>query len=72
MSYNKKNVTQVDVKGKKVLLRCDFNVPLDADRNITAVLCTVDFDSESGTPGSDRKIKIDGKTGKVTALKDEF
>ena len=24
-----------DVKGKKVLVRCDFNVPLDADGNIT-------------------------------------
>ena len=29
MSYNKKNVKDVDVAGKKVLLRCDFNVPQD-------------------------------------------
>ena len=28
MNYNKKTVKDVDVKGKKVLLRCDFNVPL--------------------------------------------
>lgn len=33
--YNKLTVEDVDVKGKKVLVRCDFNVPLDADRNIT-------------------------------------
>jgi len=29
LNYNKKSVTDVDVEGKKVLLRCDFNVPLD-------------------------------------------
>ena len=27
--YNKLTVEDVDVKGKKVLVRCDFNVPLD-------------------------------------------
>jgi phosphoglycerate kinase len=32
---NKKTVKDIDVKGKKVLVRCDFNVPLDADLNIT-------------------------------------
>ena len=26
MNYNKKTVKDIDVKGKKVLLRCDFNV----------------------------------------------
>ncbi|MDR1495662.1 MAG: phosphoglycerate kinase [Clostridiales Family XIII bacterium] len=31
----KKTVRDIDVKGKKVLVRCDFNVPLDAERNIT-------------------------------------
>ena len=25
MNYNKKSVLDADVKGKKVLLRCDFN-----------------------------------------------
>ena len=29
MNYNKKTVKDIDVKGKKVLLRCDFNVPQD-------------------------------------------
>ena len=33
--YNKMTVEDVDVKGKKVLVRCDFNVPLDGDGNIT-------------------------------------
>jgi len=31
----KKTVADIDVRGRKVLLRCDFNVPLDADGNIT-------------------------------------
>lgn len=36
MSYmNKKSVEDIDVNGKKVLVRCDFNVPFDADGNIT-------------------------------------
>ena len=30
-SYNKKSVTDIDVNGKKVLLRCDFNVPIDKE-----------------------------------------
>ena len=32
---NKKTVKDIDVKGKKILVRCDFNVPLDADKHIT-------------------------------------
>lgn len=32
---NKKTVRDIDVKGKKVLVRCDFNVPYDANRVIT-------------------------------------
>ena len=28
---NKKTVRDVEVKGKKVLVRCDFNVPLDIE-----------------------------------------
>ena len=31
----KKTIADVDVQGKKVLIRCDFNVPLDTDKNIT-------------------------------------
>lgn len=32
---NKKTVKDIDVKGKKVLVRCDFNVPYDENRVIT-------------------------------------
>lgn len=32
---NKKNVQDIDVSGKKVLVRVDFNVPLDQDKQVT-------------------------------------
>ena len=32
---NKKTVKDIDLKGKKVFLRCDFNVPMDENKNIT-------------------------------------
>ncbi|ATZ55364.1 Bcpgk1 [Botrytis cinerea B05.10] len=32
---NKLSITDVDVKDKRVLIRVDFNVPLDSDKNIT-------------------------------------
>ncbi len=32
----KKTVADIDVKGKRVLMRCDFNVPLDDKSNITS------------------------------------
>ncbi len=36
MDYlNKKTVRDIDVKGKRVFLRCDFNVPFDEKGNIT-------------------------------------
>lgn len=32
---SKKTIKDIDLKGKKVLVRCDFNVPMDEERNIT-------------------------------------
>ncbi len=32
---NKRTIEDIDVAGKKVIVRVDFNVPLDADKNIT-------------------------------------
>ena len=55
MNYNKKTVYDVDVKGKKVLLRCDFNVPQDkatgeitSDKRIVAALPTIKYLLENG------------------------
>lgn len=51
---SKKTVKDIDVKGKKVILRCDFNVPLDAEGNITddiritAALPTIQYLLENG------------------------
>lgn len=35
MSFTKKTIKDIDIAGKKVLLRADYNVPLDAAGNIT-------------------------------------
>lgn len=32
---NKLSITDVDLKGKRVLIRVDFNVPLDGDKKVT-------------------------------------
>ncbi|MFO8052525.1 MAG: phosphoglycerate kinase, partial [Candidatus Omnitrophota bacterium] len=51
---NKKSVKDLDLAGKKVLMRADFNVPLDSDKNITddsriqAALKTINYIKESG------------------------
>ena len=50
MNYNKKTIMDVDVAGKKILLRCDFNVPQDkatgqitSDKRIVAALPTIKY-----------------------------
>ncbi|MCF7873109.1 MAG: phosphoglycerate kinase [Candidatus Omnitrophica bacterium] len=50
----KKSVKDLDLQGKKVLMRADFNVPLDSSQNITddsriqAALGTINYIRESG------------------------
>ena len=55
MNYNKMTVSDADVEGKKVLLRCDFNVPQDkatgeitSDKRIVAALPTIRYLLEQG------------------------
>ena len=55
MNYNKKTIMDVDVAGKKILLRCDFNVPQDketgaitSDKRIVAALPTIKYLLEKG------------------------
>ena len=56
MNYNKKTVMDVEVAGKKVLLRCDFNVPMAKDgsgvitddKRIRAALPTIQYLLDQG------------------------
>ena len=53
MNYNKKTIEDIDVKGKKVLARCDFNVPLKDgvitdDKRIVGALPTIKYLVEAG------------------------
>lgn len=55
MHYSKKSVTDIDVRGKKVLLRCDFNVPRDKytgeitdSGRVNAALPTINYLLENG------------------------
>ena len=53
MTYNKKSVEDIDVAGKKVLVRCDFNVPMKDgvitdDKRIVGALPTIKYLMEHG------------------------
>ncbi len=52
-AYNKKNIEDVDVAGKTVLVRCDFNVPMKdgvitSDKRIVGALPTVKYLLDKG------------------------
>ena len=53
MNYNKKTIEDIDVAGKKVLVRCDFNVPqkdgvITSDKRIVEALPTIKYLMEKG------------------------
>ena len=53
MTYNKKTIEDVNVNGKKVLVRCDFNVPLKdgvitSDKRIIGALPTIKYLLDKG------------------------
>ncbi len=48
MNYNKKSIEDIDVAGKRVLCRCDFNVPtkdgkITSDKRIVAAMPTIQY-----------------------------
>ena len=52
-ALNKKSIEDIEVKGKKCLVRCDFNVPLNGtsitnDKRIVAALPTIKYLMENG------------------------
>ncbi len=51
--FDKKSIEDIEVKGKRVLVRCDFNVPLDGDKitdesRIKGALPTIKYLKENG------------------------
>lgn len=53
MNYNKKTIADIDVKGKRTLVRCDFNVPMKEgqitdDSRLQGALPTLRYLSEHG------------------------
>ena len=52
-TYNKKSVEDIDVRGKRVLVRCDFNVPMKdgvitSDKRIVGAIPTIKYLLDAG------------------------
>ena len=68
MNYNKKTVKDIDVAGKKVLLRCDFNVPQDkATGVITDETTGETFQAEPFPPFIQKIIRSGGLMASIQA-----
>ena len=68
MTYNKKSVEDIDVAGKRVLVRCDFNVPLKdgvitSDKRIVEALPTIKYLLDKGA-----KVVLCSHMGKPHAI----
>ena len=53
MNYNKKSIMDIEVTGKRVLCRCDFNVPtkegkITSDKRIVAAMPTIQYLVDNG------------------------
>ena len=67
-TYNKKNIEDIDVAGKTVLVRCDFNVPMKegvitSDKRIVSALPTIKYLLEKGA-----KVVLCSHMGKPHAI----
>ena len=68
MTYNKKTIEDVEVAGKRILVRCDFNVPLKdgvitSDKRIVEALPTIKYLLEKGA-----KVVLCSHMGKPHAI----